>query len=114
MIGKVLPDGMTELSDLTPQDWQVIDHMSAVSNLPDFPRRFLLERNTDISGVSGTGVVVWGVVFPDGRVAYRWNTPTATTCTADSIEDVVAIHGHEGATQLVWIDVPFFAKGAQL
>lgn len=114
MIERRLPDGMTELSDLSADDWTTIDHMSAISNLPDFPRRFLLERTTDVSGVSGTGTVVWGVVFPDGRVAYRWNTSTATTCTADSVDDVVAIHGHDGATQLVWIDVPFFAKGTSL
>ena len=54
--------------------------------------------------MSGTGVVVWGIEFADGRVAYRWNSPTATTVTADNITDVVAIHGHEGASRLVWVD----------
>jgi hypothetical protein len=67
-------------------------------------RRFVLYRHTDVSEISGTGVVVWGVMFPDGRVAYRWATPTATTCVADSIDHVVAIHGHQGATELLWVD----------
>ncbi|MBO2461682.1 hypothetical protein [Actinomadura violacea] len=58
----------------------------------------------DVSGISGEGVVVWGVEFPDGRCAYRWNTDTATTSVADSIDDVEAIHGHNGATRLVWLD----------
>lgn len=80
----------------------------------DDPRRFILIRKEDVTGVSGTGVVVWGVVFPDGTATYRWNTPTATTCVGDSIDDVIAIHGHNGATELVWIDPPFFAKGAVL
>lgn len=114
MIEQRLPDGTSLLSDLSDDDWTTINYISAISNLPDFPRRFLLERTIDVTGVSGTGVVVWGVVFPDGRVAYRWNTPTATTCVADSIEDVVAIHGHDGATELVWIDVPFQHQGAVL
>lgn len=67
-------------------------------------RRFVLFRHRDVSGVSGEGVKVWGIVFPDGSVAYRWATSTATTCIADNIETVVAIHGHDGATELVWID----------
>lgn len=67
-------------------------------------RRFVLVRQTDVSGVSGTGVIVWGIQWPDGRVAYRWNTKTATTCVADAVEDVVVIHGHNGCTELVWLD----------
>ncbi len=67
-------------------------------------RRFALQRDTDISGISGPGTVVWGVQFPDGVCAYRWNTPTATTSIADSIADVEEIHGHNGATRVVWLD----------
>jgi hypothetical protein len=61
-------------------------------------------RDVDVSGVSGTGVVIWGIVWPDGAVAYRWNTKLATSCIADRLDDVVAIHGHDGATRLVWVD----------
>jgi hypothetical protein len=67
-------------------------------------RRFVMVRQVDVSGISGTGVVIWGIEFPDGRAAYRWNTATATTCIADTVEDVYKIHGHEGATRLVWVD----------
>jgi hypothetical protein len=74
-------------------------------------RRFVLIRDRDVSNVSGEGVVVWGVEFPDGYVAYRWNTNTATTCLAVSIDDVNTIHGHDGATRVVWLDT---VEGAQL
>lgn len=67
-------------------------------------RRFVLVRDVDVTGISGEGVIVWGVVFPDGRAAYRWNTPTATSTVADSMADVMAVHGHNGATRLVWLD----------
>lgn len=67
-------------------------------------RRFKLVRDEDISGVSGVGHVADGVQFPDGTCAYRWATGTATTNVAASVEDVEAIHGHGGATRLVWID----------
>ncbi len=67
-------------------------------------RRFVLVRDLDVSGISGTGVVVWGIQFPDGRVTYRGNTATATTCVAEKVADLVLIHGHDGATRLVWLD----------
>jgi hypothetical protein len=38
------------------------------------PRAFALVRPKDASGISGTGLVMQGVVFVDGRVAARWVT----------------------------------------
>lgn len=73
-------------------------------------RRFMLIRDTDVSGISGEGVVVWGIEFPDGRAAYRWNTATATTCIADSVADVIAVHGHNGATRLEWVDSEYAGR----
>lgn len=67
-------------------------------------RRFQLERDTDLSGVSGLGIVAEGVEFTDGSCAMRWLTATASTGFYDSAEDLVAIHGHHGATRLVWLD----------
>ncbi len=69
-----------------------------------YGRRFALQRNEDASGVSGTGGVASGIEFPDGQVAMRWNTVTASTGIYESIEDVIAVHGHEGRTEVVWID----------
>lgn len=68
------------------------------------PRRFVLERAVDVTGVSGTGTVVEGVQFTDGRCAIRWRGALASTTEHDSVENVVAIHGHNGATTLRWID----------
>jgi hypothetical protein len=68
------------------------------------PRRFMLQRNTDVSGVSGTGHVADGVVWPDGTVAVRWRTPHASTAIWASFEAVEIVHGHNGATRVVWID----------
>lgn len=69
-------------------------------------RRFILQRNEDVTGVSGTGLVVEGIQFSDGRCAYRWFTKEMpqTTVLADCIEDVVTVHGHGGKTRLIWID----------
>jgi hypothetical protein len=67
-------------------------------------RTFTLLRHHDVSEVSGTGTVAEGVVFSDGRCALRWCAPDvpAGTGTYDSIEDVIRIHGHGGATSVVW------------
>lgn len=67
-------------------------------------RRFILYRSEDVTGLSGTGVVAWGILFPDGHVSTRWNGHPAQTCVWDRIDDVIAIHGHAGATRLVWLD----------
>lgn len=67
-------------------------------------RRFELHRDTDPSGVSGTGVVAEGVEFTDGRVAVRFIGERASTAAWDSITDASAIHGHDGATRFVYLD----------
>jgi hypothetical protein len=67
-------------------------------------RRFVLRRHTDVSGVSGTGVVAEGVVFTDGTTAVRWLSSRSSTVIWSSIEDVRAVHGHAGATEIVWWD----------
>lgn len=68
------------------------------------PRTFRLIRHEDVSGASGTGEVFNGCVFTDGKVAGRWNTPTASTELWDSVEDMMEIHGHGGATELRYDD----------
>ncbi len=61
-------------------------------------RMFDLVRLEDVTGVSGTGVVAWGCVFPDGRAVLRWATQRASSALYDSLEDVEEIHGHGGRT----------------
>lgn len=67
-------------------------------------RDFILWRKTDVSGISGTGLVAEGVQFSDGTCVCRWTTDTATTTIYSSISDVLSIHGHDGATQIIWVD----------
>lgn len=66
------------------------------------PEVFHLERDVDVSGVSGTGVVAWGVLWPDGTVALRWCSDTPSTVIWPNIEAVERIHGHGGHTRIVW------------
>lgn len=67
------------------------------------PRLFRLVRERDVTGVSGIGVVAHGVLWPDGTVALRWATRWASTGVYDSMEQVVEIHGHDGATVVEWL-----------
>ena len=76
-------------------------------------RRFELHRDTDISGVSGTGVVAEGIEFSDGVVALRWlvpagnpgsGNPTSVVFHDNGMASVEKIHGHSGATRIVHLD----------
>lgn len=72
--------------------------------MADTARRFELHRHEDETGISGTGVIADGVRWPDGTAALRWRTKFKSHGVYDSMGDVEAIHGHEGKTQIVWID----------
>jgi len=67
-------------------------------------RRFLLHRNLDLSGVSGVGDVAEGIEFDDYQCVLSWFGRHHCISIWPSIEDLVAIHGHAGATVIEWID----------
>jgi len=71
---------------------------------PKTTRLFRLERDTDVSGISGTGTVADGVVWPDGTVTLRWRGERPSTVNWNRVEDVEAINGHGGATRIVYAD----------
>ena len=77
----------------------------AVRDHDAYARPFVLMRDTDVSGVSGTGVVADGCAFPDGTVALRWRggNPTSVVFHDNGVASVEAIHGHGGATRIVWL-----------
>lgn len=64
------------------------------------PPTFKLVRLVDESGISGTGDVAQGVVFRDGTVAMRWMTDKRSTSVYTSMQDLLAIHGHGGKTEV--------------
>ena len=67
-------------------------------------RRFHLEREEDVSGISGTGTVATGVAFQDGTAVLHWLGELSSTAVYPRVGDVITIHGHNGATKLVWDD----------
>ena len=65
--------------------------------------RFYLQRNEDEAGISGTGRIAEGVNFSDGTACLRWLTEHTSFGFYRSMDELVAIHGHEGKTLVVWI-----------
>lgn len=64
---------------------------------------FTVHRHTDVSGVSGTGVVAEGWESSDGKtVVIKWLSETPSLEIWPDIRHVEAIHGHGGASQIVW------------
>src|SRR4051794_2358175 len=79
----------------------------AVYSAPS-PKRFVLYRKQDATGVSGTGVVATGVVWPDGHAALRWKADdreaASSTSVWSSVVDMLRVHGHNGLSEIVYLD----------
>jgi hypothetical protein len=71
-------------------------------------RRFVLDRNVDLTGVSGTGVVAEGIEFSDGVCVLHWigQWPSSVVHYERGLEAVLAVHGHDGRTVLRFLDGP--------
>ena len=72
------------------------------------PKRFALYRREDATGVSGTGVVATGVVWPDGHAALRWKADdhdaASSTSAWTSVADLLRVHGHDGLSEIIYLD----------
>jgi hypothetical protein len=91
-------------SSVSP-DVPVSPGVPASPGVPVSPVVFALVRSADPSGVSGVGVVAWGVRFADGRAVTQWTGETTgirQIMVWDSIDDIETIHGHGGATRIVF------------
>jgi hypothetical protein len=57
-------------------------------------RRFTMRRQQDVSGVSGVGSVLEGVLFSTGVVVIHWLTPPprGSISVFDSMEQFLSIH----------------------
>lgn len=72
---------------------------------PAEPRPFVLQRHIDLSGVSGAGRVAEGVQWSDGTVSLRWpGEHPSVTFWQGGIADVEAVHGHGGATEVLFVE----------
>ncbi|MAT45040.1 MAG: hypothetical protein CL609_22130 [Anaerolineaceae bacterium] len=80
-----------------------------VNNVDPIPpnaqlRRFVLVRCEDINGISGTGEVAEGTVFRSGMAVINWLREPFAIGVYQTMEDVILVHGHEGRTQIQFID----------
>lgn len=90
--------------------YRINDEMTVI------PRAFILQRDIDESGVSGVGVVAWGVEFPDGVCALRWTSqwPTSVVFHERGMESIKAVHGHDGKTRVIFMLDEEFEKVKKL
>lgn len=69
---------------------------------------FVLQRDEDETGISGTGIVAEGVEFSDGRCSMAWKPLAGSAfpgslASYQSIYEIRAIHGHQGKTRVVYV-----------
>lgn len=69
---------------------------------------FVLRRHEDVTGISGTGIVADGALFPaagKSKAVVRWRGERGSTVTWDNVRHVQEIHGHDGRTTVEFIPV---------
>lgn len=100
-------DATYEPEETTMAPEPLVDVLRDIDPNPEAPgpRPFILVRDVDETGVSGTGRVAEGVEFSDGIVALRWCTewPTSVVFHERGMASVEAVHGHGGKTRVVWL-----------
>ncbi len=57
-----------------------------------------MQRNTDVTGVSGTGRVVEGVILDDSRFVMTWLGDNPSCVIHQNLESAIKVHGHEGSS----------------
>lgn len=70
-------------------------------------RRFWLKRTKDETGISGSGRVLEGAIYPSGRVVIEWLSEHPSITVHDSFESFVAVHlspHHASSNTVVWVD----------
>lgn len=67
-------------------------------------RRFVLNRATDNTGTSGTGVVAEGVEYSNGQIAIHWISQLESVNVYGNAKVLDQLHGHGGNTTIEWID----------
>lgn len=79
-----------------------LDQSSKNQSVP-VARLFHMIRTADISGVSGTGIVAIGTQYPNGKCTISWLDELSCIGVYDTLDQLIAIHGHEGRTTVSFI-----------
>jgi hypothetical protein len=75
-----------------------------VNNDVAVPSVYEMWRRHDVSGISGKGRVAFLTEYPGGKVTLAWCSGEVHSVSVyDSLDELMQIHGHDGATVLVQI-----------
>lgn len=71
------------------------------------PRVFQVIRHKDGKGISGTGLIIDGVVLSSGKVIIEWHSGNRSVSIFDSLNSFLAVHvkpKYEGENEFRWIE----------
>ena len=67
-------------------------------------RRFVLDRDNDLTGTSGVGLVAEGIQFSNGQVVIHWLSQLEAVNVYGNALVLETLHGHGGGTKVRWMD----------
>jgi hypothetical protein len=65
---------------------------------------FVLNRSEDKTGLSGTGIVADGVLFPNGKVVVCWRGDKSSIVIWNNIDEMKKVSCTHSTTSLIWDD----------
>jgi hypothetical protein len=63
-------------------------------------QKFQLNRLTDATGISGTGIVAEGYRLDNGICVMKWLTNVSSVAVYQNLKHIEIIHGHAGMTHI--------------
>jgi len=66
------------------------------------PKTFYLQRDRDVTGNSGTGIVAEGVEFSNRWCILNWLVKPYSEFWYPTVQHIDNIHSHGGLTQIIW------------
>lgn len=76
-------------------------------------RNFILDRKQDITGISGTGIIAYGVQWTPGGLCDMYWLGTKTTGQYPSIDSIKSTHCYNNNASVIWLQDDHYTEGLQ-
>jgi hypothetical protein len=97
-------DAETRLQSMTDAALKAVSVPDAIDHARSQMRRFVIDRTSDLTNISGTGIILYGVEWlPGGPCDVYW-LRTQTTGQYPSMDVVKSTHCYNNNAEVIYLD----------